>query len=644
MQAQPLPPSQSSAAIQSLIDAANAGAIVNVPAGYYVGNVVINKALMLLGAGSGATIIDGNATVQNVVIVSANNVRVSGFTVQNSGPKGVGIFACGTSQNRYQNIQVSNNVIKNCYNNLEIDYCSIVNASGNTITANCGSYGAMFNNSYLVSFTSNLVTGCRIQGVVYYYCDSGKVANNLIVNNTEASLIFTTGMVISTSNSIMVYNNAFSGNAADGLALVNTRSGNKIYHNTIDGNLAGLSISGSGYEIYENTIQSNNVGIQYFSSGNPVYHNNIITNNFQTKQLDGTVVYTWDNGYPSGGNYWSDYNGSDSNGDEIGDIPYVINANNTDRYPLVHKLDLPTPPVQSQQPPPVYNPPTPTPITTPTPTPNPTPTLTPPPNATPIPTSTPKPNPTSIPAPTPTPTPKETANLNVSCISSTSYSNFRVEIAGTLKGKGSAISDATILLSYSVNGGAWWVDLSSASTDSNGAFRVTWTPSVTGNYLLKAVWAGNTTYAAAQKIVNFAVMPLQEQNIFAVASNSTVTALFFNSTSKELAFTVNGTTGTTGYVSVYLPRSLISDPSSLKVYLDGAPITYSAAQHDDSVLVTFTYHHSTHHVSISLNFTTAASSLDNQFEQYLILGAIVIAITLFGVALVVVYKKSFHKK
>jgi hypothetical protein len=53
---------------------------------------------------------------------------------------------------------------------------------------------------------------------------------------------------------------------------------------------------------------------------------------------------TWDDGYPSGGNYWSDYNGIDvksgsyqneTGSDGVGDTPYIIDANNTDHYPLM---------------------------------------------------------------------------------------------------------------------------------------------------------------------------------------------------------------------------------------------------------------------------------------------------------------------
>jgi parallel beta-helix repeat protein len=91
----------------------------------------------------------------------------------------------------------------------------------------------------------------------------------------------------------------------------------------------------------------------YSSSNNIIYHNNFIDNTKQVYILESGYGNLWDAGYPSGGNYWSDYTGIDeysgsgqneTGSDGIGDTPYVIDENNQDNYPLMNPW-TPSPPI-----------------------------------------------------------------------------------------------------------------------------------------------------------------------------------------------------------------------------------------------------------------------------------------------------------
>ncbi len=194
-----------------------------------------------------------------------------------------------------------------------------------------------------------------------------------------------------------------------------------------------------------------------------------------------------------------------------------------------------------------------------------------------------------------------TPSLTTSCISPQSQFGFNVfKINGQLTFDGAGISGAPIYLSYSVTGGDSWQDLTLLNTHSDGSYSALWLPTVTGNYLLKAVYKGNDNYLGTSNTVNFAIEPFVEQSVFSVTSNSTITELSFNSASKELSFRVSGDAGTTGYVNVYIPKSLLNDTADLKVYLDGNQMDYTAQPQSDCWLLSITYHHSKHLVTINL--------------------------------------------
>jgi nitrous oxidase accessory protein NosD len=121
---------------------------------------------------------------------------------------------------------------------------------------------------------------------------------------------------------------------------------NLFVNNSVSECVVGVLLSGSGNTISGNLMAKNEVGL-FFGTNEPgtvplnltVSHNSFVSN---IRQLGGCLcqesnvsepIHTWDDGKE--GNYWSDYNGSDANGDGIGDMPYVFDVQNEDRYPLM---------------------------------------------------------------------------------------------------------------------------------------------------------------------------------------------------------------------------------------------------------------------------------------------------------------------
>ena len=270
---------------------------------------------------------------------------------------------------------------------------------------------------------------------------------------------------------------------------------------------------------------------------------------------------------------------------------------------------------------------------------------------------TPTSTPTPTPAPTPIPSPKSSSGnstpkpltlpsptLTVSCISSTSYNGFNVVITGNLAYNGAGLPGVPVSISYSINGGNSWQGLTQVDTTADGSFSVEWLPSVTGNFQVNATYAGDSAYSSASSVVNLVIMPFTAQNnqdVFSIASNSTVTDLAFNSTSRELSFTVSGPSGT-GYVDAYIAKSLIPDIPTLRVYLDGNQLNYTATSQGDSWLIYFIYGLSTHTVVMSLG--AAVSNAAAQVPAGILVVGSVAVIIVIAIAVTIFKRRERTKK
>lgn len=277
---------------------------------------------------------------------SSNNNRIENNTVLYN-DDGIYLNSCGdnvieknTLLNNEEGIQISysaNNVV-NSNSVLDNDYgIHLESSSDNTIINN----EAIYNKD----------------GINIEYSDNIILTNNYALDNTECGIKIT-----HSDGNIMAYN-IISANRDDGIIVESSDESAIDNNNILENGDDGIELFSSAYSIItNNTVSANSeygIYLWEFSNNNRIYHNNIISNKYQA--FDNTIDSNqWDNGYLSGGNYWSNYIGGDKKsgsnqdlygGDGIGDVPFAILAGaGKDRYPLMRPF-LPPPLFETNDPP-----------------------------------------------------------------------------------------------------------------------------------------------------------------------------------------------------------------------------------------------------------------------------------------------------
>ena len=272
--------------IQDAINDANNGDTIIVYNGTYCENIVIDKSINLIGENKDTTVIKGKG--DNVVHIKANNVNITGFTIQGNGSIYAIIYLDHSNNANLHsliiqlakkgihlihsnNATISNNIISKCsygiYNlfsnftiirenilrgndhGMEISHSKDVQIENNNISKN--NYAIFLDNSFNTSINQNLIKSNNVHAIYLFSSKHNIITGNCIDGNKW-------GILIDNADDL------------EGYAL--------IQHNNISNNVVcGIQIDWSfGNKIAENNISYNNVGIRLISSIGAV----IMKNNF----------------------------------------------------------------------------------------------------------------------------------------------------------------------------------------------------------------------------------------------------------------------------------------------------------------------------------------------------------------------------
>jgi len=319
--------------IQAAVDAANAGDTIEVRSGTYYENVNVNKQLTLIGKGASVVTVQAADAEDHVFEVTVDGVNISGFTVTGATYRH-GI--CLINANR---CSISGNIASNNNNGI-----GLVHSSENMLQsniANLNNYeGIGLYTSSDNTLQNNIANSNNQSGIRLYNSNKNDLIGNIASGNGVGSI----GIFLSNSNNNTLTNNNASNNgyginllfSSNSMLQNNTANSNNYYLSTYGKTGIGICLYGTNSSTLTNNNASNNdygIILHYSSDYNTIYHNNFIDNtNYNARDYTGTNQ--WNSG--SEGNYYSDYTGTDPDGDGIGNTPYPIpGGSSEDRYPLM---------------------------------------------------------------------------------------------------------------------------------------------------------------------------------------------------------------------------------------------------------------------------------------------------------------------
>jgi parallel beta-helix repeat protein len=313
-----------------------------------LGNTIMNSTHGIDAARSSFNTISGNCLANNSEIgiwiqdYATNNV-IRGNNVTDG-------RYCIKIERQADSNAVCENILTDGQTGLQISNARYTDLCNNTIAYNYGGEwdaGIRLDSAGYSRIHSNLITE-NWRGILLYTTSPHvSIYNNNITGNEFGVRVASGG-----SNYVNVSDNVVMNNRGYGIGLTGFGAGSNyatVSRNLVVNNSDGIALGqySNFNTIIQNNISQNGYGFYIEYSTQNTIRDNIIMDNDQQVYVSTGSVNTWDGGYPAGGNYWSDYGGVDlcsgshqniTGSDGIGDTPYVIDANNQDRYPLMSPL------------------------------------------------------------------------------------------------------------------------------------------------------------------------------------------------------------------------------------------------------------------------------------------------------------------
>jgi parallel beta-helix repeat protein len=246
-----------------------------------------------------------------VVLVNCTNITVQNLNITHSR---MGIVLAGTN-----NTIVTNVTTTNCLYGIFVR--NVPREEGDPY------------HGPLISSFNNTIANCTLTnngaGIALYGANLTSALNNIVSENMM-------GIWIYGSSYNLIKGNSVTNNTVPLMGPWPFPEGEGPTPILLLMDYGGIVVEGFFNIITENTVAYNDVGLSVGAPivgspwGNWIYHNNFINN---TEQLWVGSINFWDIGYPEGGNYYSDYTGTDNHSginqtepgcDGIGDTPYFL--------------------------------------------------------------------------------------------------------------------------------------------------------------------------------------------------------------------------------------------------------------------------------------------------------------------------------